>query len=204
VISPVVAFAEWIGAAAVMAGLWAWHVRLRDARVADAGWTGLVAALAIVDARFSDGFGPRRAAIAFMLGSWGLRLLVHVLYERVFARTGSAPEDLQPAWRFQVQALLAIVFSIPALVASANPEPDFTRVELAAAGLWIVGFAGETTADRHHRSPAPFEWLIWVACAMFAWPSAWGWLALACPVIRGAQLTVRPLADWVRKYRRAS
>ena len=39
---PTLVAAGWIVAAVVMAGLWAWSVRLQNAGVVDVGWTALV------------------------------------------------------------------------------------------------------------------------------------------------------------------
>lgn len=194
--------AEWAVAALVMALLWFWHLQTRNARIIDAAITGLIAAFAIADARLGHGFGPRRAAIAFMMGSWGLRLMVNLLYVRVFgrqkderygalrARWGERA-DARFFWVFQAAAALAIVGSLPAWFASMNRAPDFSAIELIAAGLWIVAFAAETTADRQQlhfiSEPAnegrtcraglwrysrhPDYWcegLTWVAFALFA------------------------------------
>jgi len=151
--------AEWAIAALVMALLWLWHLQTRNARIADAALTGLIAAFAIADARLGYGFGPRRAAIAFMMGSWGLRLMVNLLYIRVFGRQESGwpvafrarwgeRANVQFFWSFQALAALAALGSVPALVVSMNRAPDFSIVEMIAAGLWIVAFTAETTADR--------------------------------------------------------
>lgn len=210
------AAAGWIFAAVVMALLWAWQRRTHNARIVDAGWTALVAGLALLYARIGDGDVYRRAAMASMMGSWGLRLCVYLLYDRVLGK----PEDGRYAamrrawsdeaerrffWFFQYYALFAVFFSLPALIATSNPAPDLSIVELVAAGLWIVAFAGESTADRqllHFKSnPAHtghtcnrglwrysrhpnyfFEWLMWVAYALFALGSPWGWIALLCPI----------------------
>ena len=207
--------AGWMLAATAMALLWAWQRRLQNAGVIDVGWTALVASLAILDAWIGNGWEYRRAAAGFMMGSWGLRLAVYLLYDRVLDR----PEDGRYAdmrriwgndaprrffWFFQTQALIAVAFSLPAFLASANPEPGFAGVELVAAGLWAVAFAGESTADRQllrfksneanrgrtcrnglwklSRHPNYFfEWLIWIAFALFASGSPWGWTAVACP-----------------------
>lgn len=156
---PSLLLAEWAIAALVMALLWLWHVRTRNARIADAAFTGLIAAFAIADARLGQGFGPRRAAMAFMMGSWGLRLMVNLLYIRVFGRQESGwpvafrarwgeRANAQFFWSFQALAALAALGSVPALIVSMNGAPDFSTVELIAAGAWIVAFAAETTADR--------------------------------------------------------
>ena len=89
-----------------------------------------------------------------------------------------------------------MVGSLPALLASLNRDPSLSVVELAACGLWVVGFAGETTADRQRlrftSNPANdglrcqtglwqysrnadrlFELLIWVAYAIFGLTALW-------------------------------
>lgn len=208
----------WIVAFAVMALLWAWHLRLKNAAMVDAGWTALVGGLSVFYAlRVVDGMPGRRLAVAAMLGSWGARLTVMLLYDRVFGR----PEDGRYAnlrlrrgshantwffWFFQAQALAAIFFSMPALVAVLNPSDEFSAVEFVAAALWVIGFAGESTADRqllHFRldpqnrgrtcqlglwrySRHPnyfFEFVMWVAYALFASATPFGWIAFACPAV---------------------
>ncbi len=237
-------------AAVVMALLWLRQQRTGNAGIVDVGWTALVAALAVLDARFGAGWNYRRAAAGFMIGSWGLRLAVYLLYDRVLNR----PEDgryveMRREWGgaaprrfflfFQIQALAAVAFSLPALFAAMNGDEGFSLVELIGAGLWIVAFAGESTADRQllrfksnvanhghtcrtglwrfSRHPNYFfEWLIWVAFALFASASPWGWIACACPAamlyflfkVTGIPLNeaqaLRSRGDDYRKYQRAT
>ena len=209
--------AGWILAALVMALLWAWHLRIRNAGIVDAGWTALVAGLAILYANIGDGAWSRRSAIAWMMGPWGARLTGYLLYDRVVGR----PEDGRYAelrrrhgasanawffWFFQAQAAAAVFFSLPALLVVVNPDPRLSLLELASCGLWVVAFAGESTADRqlvrfkanlanrgrtcqaglwrYSRHPNYFfEWLLWMAYALFAVSSPWGWTAFACPAV---------------------
>lgn len=107
---------------------------------------------------------------------------------------------------FQAQALAAVLLSTPALIAAFNPDPRLSALELGAALLWCVALTGEAVADRQlarfKRRPGSrgrtcreglwrysrhpnyfFEWLIWVAYAMFALGSPWGMLALAAPAL---------------------
>jgi steroid 5-alpha reductase family enzyme len=107
-------------------------------------------------------------------------------------------------WFFQAQALAAVFFATPALIVSMNPAVGLRAVEEVAIALWLVAFLGESVADRQldtfRRSPANrgrtcdvglwrhsrhpnyfFEWLVWVAIALFALGSPWGVIALACP-----------------------
>jgi steroid 5-alpha reductase family enzyme len=105
---------------------------------------------------------------------------------------------------YQAQALLLVILSLPFLLAARNPSPHWHALEIAGVGLWIVALAGETLADvqlaRFKRDAANrgrvcdagvwrlsrhpnyfFEWLVWVAFALFAAGSPWGWVAAYCP-----------------------
>jgi steroid 5-alpha reductase family enzyme len=107
---------------------------------------------------------------------------------------------------FQAQALLVVVLSTPMLIAAMNPAPAWSALEIGAVALWLAALAGETIADRqlerfraasggargtcrsglwrYSRHPNYFfEWLIWVAYALYALASPGGTLALAAPVL---------------------
>ena len=107
---------------------------------------------------------------------------------------------------FQFQALLCVLLSTPFLLAALNARPTLSLLEYAAAALWLAAFAGECLADyqlhafksnpanrgrtcraglwRYSRHPNYFfEWLIWVAFALFAIGSPYGYLALASPIL---------------------
>ena len=200
--------AAWLLAAIVMAALRA-RPRLLKPPVVDATWTALVGGLAVLYANQGGGATPRRAAIGWMMGSWAARLTVQQLYVRaMIERVG--PEGLRDEhrsesfWSLQTHAASAAFFSLPAFFSSQNPDPGFSLVELVACGLWILGFACETTADRQllrftsnhansgrtcrtglwrcsRRANEIFEGLIWLAWALFASASPWGWVAFACP-----------------------
>lgn len=107
---------------------------------------------------------------------------------------------------FEFQALLCVVLAIPFLVASRNSTPELSVVEWTAIALWIFAMAGEALADAQltrfksdpankgrtcqvglwHYSRHPnyfFEWLIWVAYALFALDSPNGWWAWISPTL---------------------
>lgn len=109
-------------------------------------------------------------------------------------------------WFFQAQALIAVFFTLPMLLVAGNGAPAPAAVELTALALWAIALAGERTADRqlerfkarpgtrgrtcrdglwrYSRHPNYFfEWLIWVAFALYASASPYGWLAIACPAV---------------------
>ena len=107
---------------------------------------------------------------------------------------------------FQGQALLDVLLSLPFLLASLDPRPALGPAEFCGAALWCVAFLGEAAADAQlqafRSNPANqgktcraglwnysrhpnyfFEWLIWVAYAVYVIVSPWGWLALLCPAL---------------------
>ncbi|HQF39997.1 MAG TPA: DUF1295 domain-containing protein [Opitutaceae bacterium] len=107
---------------------------------------------------------------------------------------------------FQFQALVLVALSVPFLLAARNPAPALHPLEYAAAGLWLLALLGETLADaqlaRFKRNPANrglvcatglwgwsrhpnyfFEWLVWVAFALFALTAPSGWIALYAPAL---------------------
>ncbi len=106
---------------------------------------------------------------------------------------------------YEFQALLCVALAVPFLLASHNPDPGISLVEWAAGLLWAIAMIGEATADaqleafksnpankghtctaglwRYSRHPNYFfEWLIWMAFALFAVGSpygAWGFFSPA-------------------------
>ena len=107
---------------------------------------------------------------------------------------------------FEFQALLDVFLSVPFLLAAVNPAQSLSLAEYAGCVLWLVAVIGEAVADGQlaafKRSPASrgqvcqqglwrysrhpnyfFEWLIWVAWAVFALASPHGWITLSCPLL---------------------
>jgi steroid 5-alpha reductase family enzyme len=111
---------------------------------------------------------------------------------------------------FQFQALFVLVFSLPFAFVAADPG-DVTWPAWAGAALALGSIAGEVTADTQlavwkgnpdnrgktarnglwgwSRHPNYFfEWLHWVAWALIAVWSPYGWVAIAVPVLLFALL----------------
>lgn len=107
---------------------------------------------------------------------------------------------------FEFQGLLCLVLATPFLIASRNPYIGISRLEWAAAALWGLAMVGEAAADaqlhsfksdpsnkgrtcqvglwRCSRHPNYFfEWLIWVAFALFALASPGGFWGPLSPAI---------------------
>jgi steroid 5-alpha reductase family enzyme len=131
--------------------------------LAEAAGCLLVGGLAVLYAIFGAGWPPRRAAIGFMLGSWGARRAIVLLYTQ--SSTDGPPLSF---WPFVWRALAAALLSSPALVVSMNAADGFSILELVAAAAWIVGFTGEAASDHHRIRRYAFEGLVWLAYAVFA------------------------------------
>ena len=107
---------------------------------------------------------------------------------------------------FQAQGLLAGLLSLPFLIACIGRRPALGPFEIAGAALFVVALAGEAVADgqlaafkadpgsrgrtcraglwRYSRHPNYFfEWMVWVAYFVFAWPSPGGWATVYGPIL---------------------
>jgi steroid 5-alpha reductase family enzyme len=94
-------------------------------------------------------------------------------------------------------AILAGVLSLPFALVMRDAAPGLWWFEYTGVALWIIAFLGETFADfqllafkrdpqkkgevcnvglwRYSRHPNYFfEWLIWMAYAVYAIPRPWG------------------------------
>jgi steroid 5-alpha reductase family enzyme len=140
---------------------------------------------------------------------------------------------------FQMQAVSVILLGIAFFIISLNPEPQLHPLEITGAIIWLLALTGEAMADAQlnafkankanqgrvcdvglwHYSRHPnyfFEWLIWVAYAVFAAASPWGWLGLIGPVsilffllrVTGIPLTeqqsLRSKGDAYRRYQKTT
>jgi steroid 5-alpha reductase family enzyme len=140
---------------------------------------------------------------------------------------------------FEFQALLDVVLSLPFLLACIDPRTPLGFLEKFAAGLWLMAMIGEAIADqqldafkknpenkgktcraglwKYSRHPNYFfDWLVWVAYAVFALASPYGYLALISPAlilyfllgVTGIPATeaqaLRSRGDEYRAYQRAT
>ena len=113
-------------------------------------------------------------------------------------------------WRtllfFETQAGLVCLLSTPLLLGVSNQAPQLHPLEWLGAALFLVAFSGEALADAQlaHFKSRPesrglvckeglwrasrhpnyfFEWLNWVAIAVFATATAWGFVSFLAPVL---------------------
>jgi steroid 5-alpha reductase family enzyme len=132
-------------------------------------------------------------------------------YAQFRARWG-ARADFNMFWFFQFQNVFTLLLSASAFLAVAFREANPPAWAFALAGAtWLLAVAGEGLADRQmerfRANPANrgqvcrdglwkysrhpnyfFECVHWLAYLPLAWGAAWGWVALAAPLVMAALL----------------
>jgi steroid 5-alpha reductase family enzyme len=206
----------WAGMALVMFVFYFLQRRTRNAGVVDFVWAAGVGTLAVFYAAAATGEPARRILLGGMAGAWSLRLAIYLLLNRVWGK----PEDgryqmLRRNWGekapmfffafFQIQALWAVMFSIPFLPV-AYSDASVGLLDYLAILVWLVAVAGETLADRQlarfRADPASrgktcrvglwrysrhpnyfFEWIHWFTYVLLGLGSPFWWVTLTGPVV---------------------
>jgi steroid 5-alpha reductase family enzyme len=206
----------WSGTAVSMLVFYFIQRRTKNAGIVDFVWAAGVGSLAVFYAAVAPGDMARRILLALLAGTWGLRLAAYLLLNRVLGK----PEDgryqmLRQSWAdkaqgfffafFQVQAIWAVMFSIPFLPAAYSQGPLGIPDYLAAV-VWSVAVAGESLADwqlaRFRADPASrgktcrvglwrysrhpnyfFEWTHWFTYVCLGLRSPFWWVTLMGPVV---------------------
>ena len=206
----------WFAMALVMVGVWWIQRRLGDAGWVDFAWAAGVGSLSILFAAGGRGLAERRILVGGLAGLWGLRLSLYLI-RRLFR----LPEDgryvaMRQQWGdraqrnlfvfFQVQAVWAVLFAIPMLVASENDTPELGPLDAVGVGIWLIAVLGESLADRqlgrfridpanrgkvcreglwyYSRHPNYFfEWIHWWAYVAFGIAGPYGWITLLGPAL---------------------
>ncbi len=203
-------------ALAYFALVWGISVQIKNYGLLDAAWSYAIAILAPFYAWCGPGYAPRKWIAAAIGATWSVRLGTYIL-RRVIKHHPTEDaryETLRQRWPgpgmflafFELQALVALIFSLPFLLAAFNPTPQLRPVELIGLGVAVLALFGEALADRQMRSfksdPANkskvcqsglwaysrhpnyfFEATVWLGFFLFALASDWGWLAVSCPLL---------------------
>jgi steroid 5-alpha reductase family enzyme len=188
--------------------------RIGNYGLVDPCWALCLVLAAAIHGHFGAAPFPRRVAVTAVVALWGLRHAWLLLRHRVIGR----PEEgryvaLRAVWSprvffgfFLAQGLLAALLSVPFLLAVGRTAPTAHPLEVAALGLFAVGFVGEAVADAQlsawKRDPTRrgrtcraglwawsrhpnyfFELVMWAAFALGATPAPWGALAWTAPAL---------------------
>jgi steroid 5-alpha reductase family enzyme len=209
--------AGWAGLALVMVVLWIVERVRRDASLVDVGWAFGIGALVAFDAAVIGGPLERRLLVGAAGLAWSLRLGFYLLRDRVIGkeedgRYAKLRRDWGPnaGWGFfvffQAQALAAVAFSLPMLLAMLVPRAVPNGWDLAGLAVVAVAIGGESLADaqlaRFRGDPANrgrtcraglwswsrhpnyfFEWLHWFSYVLMAVGTPYAWANLAAPAL---------------------
>lgn len=197
--------------------LWVLHLPIKNAGIVDVGWGGGLVLLALVYYFLGSGYEPRKLLITTMVFVWGMRLTVY-LFKRLLrdkdedARYARIRKDWGSNIKFkfflffEFQGILNVILSAPFLLIALNPSPALEISDWAGFTIWLIGIAGEYTADeqlktfksiaankgkvcntglwKYSRHPNYFfEFIIWTGFAVTALSSPYGYLSLISPLI---------------------
>lgn len=237
---------SYAAAAALMTVLW-WRQReSRNATSVDVAWSGLIGAICLVYAALADGDPMRRALVGLLGAGWAFRLFLHLWADRV---RGHHTEDgryaaMRESWGpsadkyffvvYQIQALVAVIFTLPLLGAMRGGA--LAPITIGGVAIWLIAVGGETLADRQlarfravpeHRgqvcrdglwyySRHPnyfFEWLHWWSYVLIGQGALLTWIGPVAMFLFVYRLTgiphterqaIRSRGDAYREYQRTT
>jgi steroid 5-alpha reductase family enzyme len=199
----------------VFALVWAVCVRIHNYGYLDAIWSLSVAILAPTYAVLGEGDAMRRAAFAAIGALWSLRLGLYIFIRvtRHHPQEDKRYETLRKRWPgplrfllfFELQALIAVMFSLPFLLAAVNTRSGLSTIEIVGLTIALVATGGEALSDwqaqrfkhdpknktaindvglwRYSRHPNYFfESVVWWGFFIAALGSPWGWVTIVCPL----------------------
>ena len=152
--------------AALMVGLWAISVRIRDVSIVDPIWGPAFVVVAVVCVVVGNGHvgagSGRRWLLLVMTALWGLRLGGYLLvrklgdraedrrYAQMRERMGAAFIPYSLAVIFGLQGLLVLIVSLPLQVA-AQRSTGLGAAVVPGVALWAVGLFFEAVGDEQMR-----------------------------------------------------
>ena len=207
----------WLIIAVFMHFLWMWQKKTGRAGFVDVAWSIGTGLMAVGFCVVGSGDLQRRIVLGALMGLWGLRLAVHLWkrlgregedgrYESYRQEHGQQKADRFYMIFFQFQAIFALIFASPILVAAFTPPNiEIQLLDYLGIGIWILALAGETLADnqleRFRKNPENrgevcriglwkysrhpnyfFEWTHWFAYVAIGWHGDWRFFTLIGPV----------------------
>ncbi len=198
--------------------VWLRQLKTKNAGIVDAWWAYNFTFLIVLFYFLTLGSSIRIFLLMAMVMFWSIRLGTYLLIRNSFHGN---KEDIRYALLrkgyeknanrkmlsfFLIQAFSNVLLSIPFLLVFIDQDSSVSFFEISGSTIWLVGFVGESVADKQLKSFKKesgnegkvcqkglwkysrhpnyfFEWLIWVGFAVYALSSPFGWLALTSPII---------------------
>jgi len=202
-------------AVVAFAAVWAICVRVKNYSFLDVAWSYGVAVIAPIYAFVGPGHFERKIAFTVLGVVWSLRLGTYILLRvlRHHPAEDVRYETLRQRWPgtgmflafFELQAIIAVIFTIPFLLAAWWAMP-LQILDMAGLAISVLSLAGESLADRQMKQfkadPANqgkvcevglwrysrhpnyfFEFLFWVGICLASLTTPYGWVTIICPVL---------------------
>lgn len=195
---------------------WAFATKVRNYGFLDVVWSLSIGVLAAVYGYLGSGDQTRRILFSVAAVIWSFRLGLYILIRvwRHHPEEDKRYQTLRQSWPgplrfllfFELQALIAVIFSMPFLLAAQYASTPINTWEWLGIAVALGCAAGETLADlqaqRWKRNPANrnkvintglwrysrhpnyfFESLVWLGFCVATLPIPYGWTTVICPVL---------------------
>lgn len=202
------------GAMTIFAIVWYVCLKIHNYGYLDAIWSLSLAAIAPYYAIMGTGDATRRTVFAAAGVFWSLRLggYIAIRVTRHHPDEDKRYKTLREKWPspgrfllfFELQAVIAVVFSTPFWLASFDAQAPLSLLEIVGLLLAVGATLGEWIADvqaqRFKRSPTGpvldvglwhysrhpnyfFESVVWWGFFIAALATPWGWVTIVCPLM---------------------
>ncbi len=143
----------------IMAGVWLWSYKIKNAGVVDIFWSYNFPVIAILLFLFAPGLETRKIILCSMVVLAGLRLGTHLAIRVLKHLHDEEPryKHLRQEWGanaevkmfgfFQMQAISNVLLAIPFFISAMNTKSNLSPLEYAGIVLWFISVTGEATAD---------------------------------------------------------
>ncbi|MFN7262750.1 MAG: DUF1295 domain-containing protein [Pseudobdellovibrionaceae bacterium] len=200
-----------------MSAVYAWATKYKFYSSVDVAWSYGFSFLAIVYLIQTQAQSLKLVVLCSMMILWSWRLGTHltVRLAKHYPEEDGRYNDLRQRWAknlhliflmfFMSQAASIAILGSPLTFVSADADQSLGGFEIAGMILWLIGWVGESIADRqlaqfkkepsnkgkvcqvglwrYSRHPNYFfEWVIWVSYFIYASGSPWGWITIYCPL----------------------
>ena len=153
-----------IACCVIMALVWLWSYKIKNAGVVDIFWSYNFPVIAIILFLFAPGFEVRKTLLCSMVILAGSRLGTHLAirifshlreeeprYKQIREEWGANAEKKMFGF-FQMQAISNVLLAIPFFIVTMNTAPEISPLEYAGIALWFISVISETVADKQLAS----------------------------------------------------
>src|ERR1700761_9357313 len=153
-----------IACCVIMALVWLWSYKIKNAGVVDIFWSYNFPVIAIILLLFAPGFETRKLVICGMVVIAGVRLGTHLgirifkhlheeepRYKQIREEWGKNAEKKMFGF-FQMQAISNVLLAVPFFIITMNTSTAIAPLEFIGLILWVISVMCEAIADQQLAS----------------------------------------------------